>query len=38
MRKRLADIGGKLEWTSEPERGTAVRMTVPLGEQKKFGI
>lgn len=39
MRKRLADIGGKLEWRSEPERGTAVRMTVPLREQqKKIGI
>jgi signal transduction histidine kinase len=30
MRRRLTDIGGRLEWTTQPGKGTAVRMILRL--------
>jgi len=32
MRKRMADIGGSFEIGPAPEKGTLVRLTVPLNK------
>ena len=34
MRKRMADIGGSFEIGPAPEKGTIVRLTVPIFDQK----
>ncbi len=33
MAERVALVGGSFEIESRPERGTCVRMTVPIGEE-----
>jgi two-component system sensor histidine kinase DesK len=38
IRKRVAALGGEVEWQSGLSQGTTLRMTVPLGPVKNLAL